>query len=118
MHRGVWFGVLLSACATMGIPDGTIAVEDTEAGNRRVEIEMVRLPAPEDYDAHADRFAVWIVHDGIALRAGDLEYDYGTARATGSVVTPYDDFRVVVTADREDADEPGEHVIVEQEIAS
>ena len=110
--------VLLAGCATMGIPDGTLAVEETSAGNRRVEIEMVRLPAPEEYDARASTFAVWIERDGVALHAGDLEYDYGRAIARGSVVTPYDDFRVFVTADREDAEEPGEDVVFEQEVGA
>jgi hypothetical protein len=119
MHRCVMIAaVLATACATMGIPDGTLAIEETAAGNRRIEIEMVRMPAPEQYQPGATTFAVWIVRDDVALRAGELEYDYGSAVARGSVVTHYDDFRVVVTADREDSEEPGDEVVFQREIAA
>ncbi len=102
-------------------PDGQIAVVRTPEGNRQVEVRLDDLPAPHVYDRDASSFVVWIVpFRGVPVRAGELRYDAKTHYGSANVVTPYDRFRILVTAEppNRDLDEPGSNVIVNQEIAS
>jgi hypothetical protein len=111
---------VLAACTPSAytIPDGQISVIDTPAGNQRVAIEMMNVPAPQLYHRRDSRYVVWIVPpSGVAVRAGELEHDPERRFAHGEVITPpYDDFRVIVSAEPEGAEEPGADVVVDQEV--
>ncbi len=102
-------------------PDGRIAVVETPEGNRSVQIQVDDLPTPQRYDRQASTFVVWIVPArGVPIRAGELDYDRRSHYGHANVVTPYDRFHVVVTAEPPNADlaTPGPDVIIDQAIAS
>ncbi len=130
MHRALVLVTLLAAgCGSapgtrarmLTPPGGQIAVVETPRGNRRVDIEVDHIAPPSAYAPGATGFVVWIVpREGAPIRAGEIDYDARARAGAASVLTPYDEFRVLVTAERADRAgvAPGEHVVVDREIAS
>jgi hypothetical protein len=102
-------------------PEGRIAVVETPEGNREVQIQLDQLPPPSAYDRQDSSFAVWIVPaEGVPVRAGDLRYDAHSHYGHANVVTPYDRFHVVVTAEPRSPNRaaPGPNVILDEAIVS
>ena len=70
--------------------DTAIEVEPTDAGNRRIALEVRHLPPPDRVVPGASTYAVWIVPmGGTPMPAGRLEYDEGDRRGELQLVTPY-----------------------------
>jgi hypothetical protein len=115
---------LLCACApnipsgALPVPDGEIAVVETTTGNRRVDVDMINLPAAHRYDPRMSTFMLWIVPPGgDALPVGELRYDPSEGIARAQAITPYDDFRVIVTAETgADATTPSGVVILTEDV--
>lgn len=100
--------------------DARIDVNRVYGNNRRIDLAVNHLLPPERLGEEFSSYAVWIVPPGgNPVPAGKLDYDAGARRGRLTTVTPYEDFRVIITA------EPGipsayptGAVVVEQDVQS
>lgn len=100
--------------------DAQIDVVATRSGEQRVRVDVERLPPPERLGLDLSTYAVWIVPPGARpIAAGQLRYDRERGRGDAVVLTPYDDFRLLVTAEPgPELDDPSPVVVVDRVVRS
>jgi hypothetical protein len=80
--------------------DARIDVARIETGQSRVRLFVRRLPPPERLGLDLSTYTVWIVPRGAApIAAGCLRYDPQDRHGDATVLTSFDHFRVLVTAE-------------------
>lgn len=99
--------------------DARIDVAEVGA-NRQVMVSVEHLLPPERLGTDFTSYAVWIVPPGGApVPAGRLDYDRGSRRGRLTTITPYEDFRVLVTAEPAvPTGAPSRAVVLSQDVAS
>ncbi len=100
--------------------DARIDVVPLNAGNRQVRVSVQHLLPPQRLRSEYTGYSVWIVPPGgNPIPVGTLEYDAGSRRGQLVTVTPFEDFRVLVTAEpRMTAGYPSGEVVVMQDVRS
>lgn len=100
--------------------DARIDVVPVSAGNRQVRVLVQHLLPPERLDEDFTTYSVWIVPPGgNPIPVGTLDYDRGSRQGQLVTVTPFDEFRVLVTAEPGlTGGYPSGVVVVEQEVSS
>lgn len=99
--------------------DARIDVERTGA-NRQVSVSVQHLMPPERLGRDFSDYAVWIVPPGgTPIPAGRLDYDEGRRRGRLTTITPYENFRVLITAEPGiPMGVPSRAVVIAQDVAS
>jgi hypothetical protein len=88
--------------------------------NRQVVVSVDHLLPPERLGRQFSTYTVWIVPPGgNPVPAGRLEYDRARRRGRLTTITPYEDFRVLVTAEPEmPLGAPSRAVVLSQDVIS
>lgn len=99
--------------------DGTVEVEEQDGGNYMVTVNMQHLTPPERLGDGLTTYIVWFLRDGNApSMAGALDYDPDDRTGTMMATTPYNEFRVRITAEESrEVAQPSEVVVAEQEVS-
>lgn len=99
--------------------DARIDVVPTGA-NRQVSVSVQHLMPPERLGRDFSDYAVWIVPPGGSpIPVGRLDYDAGRRRGRLTAITPYENFRVLVTAEPGiPMGVPSRTVVIAQDVAS
>lgn len=131
MRRFLLVAALLSACGggrtyvSTGrggalSADARIEVSTIGGGNRRVRVAVQNLVPPGRLGEDLTTYSVWIVPPGGDPQpAGRLDYDAGSRRGDLTTVTPYEDFRVLVSAEPPvPAGYPSGAVVIEEYVTS
>jgi hypothetical protein len=133
MHRTIGSALVLFAVAGCGgghtyvvtgqggalSADARIDVTHSGA-NREVFVSVENLLPPERLGDGLSTYSVWIVPPGgNAVPAGRLDYNSDNRRGRLRTVTPFEDFRVVVTAEPDmPLGYPSGAVVIEQDVSS
>lgn len=98
--------------------DGSIFVELTRTGNRKVVVSMEHLPLPERIDPSVSTYAVWFVpNNDYPVKAGTLAFDPISREGRLIATTPFKEFVVRLTAEPSNhVNQPSEHVVAERYI--
>jgi hypothetical protein len=98
--------------------DAEISVHDDDAGNHVLSVRVDHLPPPSRVASGTNHYVVWSVpRGGVPQHVGGLEYDEDSRVGELETVTPYDEFEVRITAERERLPRsPSEHVVVKQNV--
>ncbi len=100
--------------------DARISVEPVYANNRKVDLQVQHLLPPQRLGQDYSSYAVWIIPPGgNPIPAGKLEYDAGNRRGRLTTVTPYENFRMLVTAESSaPSPYPTGAVVISQDVRS
>jgi hypothetical protein len=100
--------------------DARIDVTAVRGGNRQVRVAVQHLPPPDRLGSGLSTYGVWIVPPGgTPVPAGRLDYDPGSRRGQLTTVTPYEDFRIIVSAEPSmPAGYPSHAIVVSQDVSS
>jgi hypothetical protein len=100
--------------------DARIEVSSAPGGNRRVRIAVENLLPPGRLGEDLTSYSVWIVPPGgDPVPAGRLDYDAGSRRGRLTTITPYEDFRVLVSAEPPvPMGHPSGQVVIEEYVTS
>lgn len=88
--------------------------------NRQVMVSVSHLVPPERLGSDLSTYNVWIVPPGgRPVPAGTLDYDRGSRSGRLVTITPFDEFRVLVTAETGmPMGYPSQVVVISQDVAS
>ncbi|HEY8429257.1 MAG TPA: anti-sigma factor [Sandaracinaceae bacterium] len=100
--------------------DARIDVVPVSAGNRQVRVHVEHLLPPERLHEDFSTYSVWIVPPGgRPIPVGTLDYDRSSRRGQLVTVTPFERFRVLVTAEPNTRTGfPTGAVVIDQDVAS
>jgi len=98
--------------------DARIDVVPT-GGNRQVIVSVQHLVPPERLGPDFSTYNVWIVPPGgRPVPAGQLNYDRGSRSGRLTTITPFDEFRVLVTAEAGmPRGYPSQAVVISQDVS-
>jgi len=99
--------------------DAEISVSDDDSGNHRLHVEIRHLPPPARLEPGHQFFVVWSIPEGSTPQhVGTLNYDEDDRFGELETLTPYKDFEVLVTVEKERLPAtPSEHVVIRREVS-
>lgn len=100
--------------------DATLSLARRESGNNKLDLTVHHLLPPSRINQRYTHYAVWVVPQNGEIRlAGRLLYDAADRTGTFSSITPYDNLRVLVTAETDTRrSQPSGQVILEEDLTA
>lgn len=95
----------------------TVDLEDNGNGDHLVVVALEDLPPPSQHGPGYRTYVVWVRPLGMhVLKAGELAYDPELEIGALRMVTPYESFELLVTAERDPAVETPSSAVVDRRI--